>query len=357
MLQGKAKKQDFLGVYDRVAAKLASWKSRLLNKPGRVVLANSVISSLPSYHMQIQWLPQGMCDDLDRTVRRFIWKGTGDSGMHLVGWNKISQPRRFGGLGVRIARFQNVSLLGKLIWEILNAPDKLWVKLMSEKYLKGKFVFNVTVSGGSPIWNSISKAICMLKDGFTVKIGNGNSRFWYDLWVLKEKLCSVVPFVAIQDTEIRIKEVWQDGMWHLDRLYTTIPDSVRDSILSLKPCIVEDIPDVWVWNNSSSGIYTAKNAYEWLLKPLPLNNHLNWSWIWKIKVPASIRFFVWQVVHGAVPTKDVLNHRHVCASNLCQRCSGTPETIEHCLFRCPEAVGIWRRCDLEHILPSLTGVD
>jgi hypothetical protein len=108
MLQGKAKKQDFLGVYDRVAAKLASWKSRLLNKPGRVVLANSVISSLPSYHMQIQWLPQGMCDDLDRTVRRFIWKGTGDSGMHLVGWNKISQPRRFGGLGVRIARFQNV---------------------------------------------------------------------------------------------------------------------------------------------------------------------------------------------------------------------------------------------------------
>jgi hypothetical protein len=197
----------------------------------------------------------------------------------------------------------------------------------------------------------------MLKDGFTVKIGNGNSRFWYDLWVLKEKLCSVVPFVAIQDTEIRIKEVWQDGMWHLDRLYTTIPDNVRDSILSLKPCIVEDIPDVWVWNNTSSGIYTAKNAYEWLLKPFPINNHLNWSWIWKIKVPANIQFFVWQVVHGAVPTKDVLNHRHVCASNLCPRCSGTPETIEHCLFRCPEAVGIWRRCDLEHILPSLTGVD
>jgi hypothetical protein len=197
MLQGKARKQDFNDVYDRVSAKLASWKSRLLNKPGRVVLANAVISSIPTYHMQTQWLPQGMCDDLDRTVRRFIWKGTGDSGMHLVSWEKITQPRRSGGLGVRSARLQNVSLLGKLIWEVLNAPDKLWVKLMGEKYLKGQSIFNVPVSGGSTVWNSINKALNLLKDGFTMKIGDGNSKFWYDLWVLKEKLCLMVPFVAI----------------------------------------------------------------------------------------------------------------------------------------------------------------
>jgi hypothetical protein len=90
-----------------------------------------------------------------------------------------------------------VSLLGKLIWEVLNAPDKLWVKLMGEKYLKGQSIFNVPVSGGSTVWNSINKALNLLKDGFTMKIGDGNSKFWYDLWVLKEKLCLMVPFVAI----------------------------------------------------------------------------------------------------------------------------------------------------------------
>jgi hypothetical protein len=62
----------------------------------------------------------------------------------------------------------------------------------------------------------------LLSEPFTcwkmVKIGNGNSKFWYDLWALKEKLCSGVLFVAIQDTELRIKDVWQDGRWHLDRL-------------------------------------------------------------------------------------------------------------------------------------------
>jgi hypothetical protein len=132
-----------------------------------------------------------MCDDLDRIVRRFIWKGTGDTGMHPVGWNKITQPRRYGGIGVRIARFQNVSLLGKLVWEILHSPAKLWVNIIKEKYLKGRFILNTSVAGGSVIWNSILKAVSMLRDGFTIKIGDGSSKFWYDPWVFKDKLSSV----------------------------------------------------------------------------------------------------------------------------------------------------------------------
>jgi hypothetical protein len=114
MFYGQVRKQDFAEVYDRVNTKLASWKSRLLKKPSRVVLANSVLSSLPSYHMQVYWLPQSVCDDLDKRIRRFIWKGVGDTGMHLVSWKKITQPRRFGGLGVRCSRSQNTALLGSL---------------------------------------------------------------------------------------------------------------------------------------------------------------------------------------------------------------------------------------------------
>jgi hypothetical protein len=273
MFYGKISKLDFIDVYDRVSAKLASWKSRLLNKPDRVVLANSVISSLPSYHMQINWIPQGMCDDLDKTVRRFIWKGTGNTGMHLVSWNKITQPRRFGGLGVRVSRLQNTSLLGKLVWEILNSPDKLWVKLFQERYLKGQLVFNASATSGSVIWNSMTKAIGCLRDGFTFKIDDGNSNFWFDSWVFKEKLGSMVPFVAIQDTSTKIKDVWYDGSWNFQSLYTAISDFPRNEIISRQPRIINGVPDVWVWQNSSSGIYTTKDAYSWLLEPTPINNH------------------------------------------------------------------------------------
>jgi hypothetical protein len=40
MFYGQVQKQDFGEVYDRMNATLAFWKSRLLNKPGIVVLAN-----------------------------------------------------------------------------------------------------------------------------------------------------------------------------------------------------------------------------------------------------------------------------------------------------------------------------
>ena len=112
---GQTKKDDFLETYDRVATKLASWKGKLLNKPGRVTMVNAVITSLPSYDMQIQWFPQYVCHTLDKTVRNFIWKGLNNTGMHMVSVKKMAQPRKMGGLGIRTAYFQNVALLGKLV--------------------------------------------------------------------------------------------------------------------------------------------------------------------------------------------------------------------------------------------------
>jgi hypothetical protein len=38
--------------------RLASWKNKLLNKSGCLRLATSVITSTPSYYMQIAWLQQ-----------------------------------------------------------------------------------------------------------------------------------------------------------------------------------------------------------------------------------------------------------------------------------------------------------
>lgn len=108
-------KHDFEDVIKRVESKLTSWKGRLLNKPSRVVLASAVINGLPSYGMQIQWYPQSIYHYLDRTASRFIWKGADGSGMHLVSWSKMTRHKKFGGLGIRVARNQNIALLSKVI--------------------------------------------------------------------------------------------------------------------------------------------------------------------------------------------------------------------------------------------------
>lgn len=59
----------------------------------------------------------------------------------MVGWEKVAQPTRRGGLGVRLARSQNISLLGKLIWELIHNPEKLWVQVFRGKYLQEGNIF------------------------------------------------------------------------------------------------------------------------------------------------------------------------------------------------------------------------
>lgn len=55
-------------VCDKVVSKLASQKGKLLNKLGRVTLANIVLTDIPSYIIQINWFPQFACDRLDKNA-------------------------------------------------------------------------------------------------------------------------------------------------------------------------------------------------------------------------------------------------------------------------------------------------
>lgn len=175
MLHGRPRNEDFLEIYDKVASKLAAWKGRLLNKPGRTILANAVLTAIPSYSMQMHWFPQHVCDQLDRTVRSFIWSGKQQRGLHLINWKTVTKPRKWGGLSIRGARHQNVALLGKLVWDLLNQSSKLWVNILHAKYVKQNNIFLSRKVKGSPVWRAIMKALDVLESGFSYKIGNGDT--------------------------------------------------------------------------------------------------------------------------------------------------------------------------------------
>lgn len=62
-----------------------------------------------------------------------------------------------------------------------HLPNKLWVKMFEERYVKGRLLFNVFVTGESIICKSISKAFQKLQDGLfsrSVMVTD----FWYDPW-------------------------------------------------------------------------------------------------------------------------------------------------------------------------------
>lgn len=225
-----------------------------------MTLAKSVLGFMPIYTMQNLWIPEGVCDKINSSIRQFIW---GVRSSHWVNWNKVTRPIKYDDLGVRTARMVNTSLLGKHVWEVIHHPEKLWVQLLSHKYLPNSFIFDCLSSVGvSYSWKSIAKAASLLNEGFINRIGSGDLSLWYSKWRDKGCLCLEVPFVSIHDTNLRIKDVFYDGVWHFDKLYTQLPDDIKDGLQSV--FIYENLDDLLIWGLSSTGEYSAKSTYEWL---------------------------------------------------------------------------------------------
>lgn len=60
---------------DKINNRVAGWKGKLLSRARRVTLAKSIIAAIPTYTMQNLWLPDGICDSIDATVRNFVCGG------------------------------------------------------------------------------------------------------------------------------------------------------------------------------------------------------------------------------------------------------------------------------------------
>ncbi|KAJ1383082.1 Ribonuclease H domain [Sesbania bispinosa] len=87
----------------------------------------------------------------------------------------------------------------------------------------------------------------VLKDGFQMKIGNGESSFWYEDWTTKGLLCQKVVAVDIHDVNLCLKDLWINGEWDLSRFYTILPPELAAEICNTSFSNSDNIPDVIVW--------------------------------------------------------------------------------------------------------------
>ena len=75
----------FSFIVDELNQRLASWKGKLLNKAGRLMLVKFVLYSLPIYYMQSFWVPRSICEEINKVTRSFLWsKANLEKGWHLV---------------------------------------------------------------------------------------------------------------------------------------------------------------------------------------------------------------------------------------------------------------------------------
>jgi hypothetical protein len=78
-----------------------------------------------------------------------------------------------------------------------------------------------------------------------------------------------------------------------------------------------------------------------LVQGTALDNPI-WKILWKLDVPAKVKFFCWRALHGILPLKSILVNRHIGTSGQCPVCNLFPEDVLHMLFQCQTAVDLWR---------------
>jgi hypothetical protein len=160
----KLNNRDWKMIEQRIEKKkLSSWKGKHLSVGGRLVLINSVLSSLTMFMIFFFEIPKGVLQKIDYYRSRFFWQGDDHKKKYrLTRWDIICQPKDQEGLGVHNLEIQNKCLLSKWLLKLIN-EEGVWQNLLKRKYLYNQSISQVNKKqDDSHFWSGLMK----VKDNF-----------------------------------------------------------------------------------------------------------------------------------------------------------------------------------------------
>ena len=116
-------------------------------------------------------------------------------------------------------------------------------------------------TGDSLLWKAIVKVASSFRDGFKMKVGRGDTSFSYENWLPEGKLCDLVLFVHISDTDLHVGDVYDHGWCHFETLAINLPLELVNAICSIPMAEGYDLDDVGVCFEDISGKYSVKSTY------------------------------------------------------------------------------------------------
>ena len=91
------------------------------------------------------------------------------------------------------------------------------------------------------------------------------------------------------------------------------------------------------WKFGCNGRFSVKTVYNALTMNDTGPYHIK---IWKGKIPAKIKIFLWMTLNNAILTKDNMIKRKWQGDQSCYFCNQT-ESANHLLFQCSVAKAVW----------------
>jgi len=119
-----------------------------------------------NYWAQIFILPKDVIDQVTKLCKNFLWGGEVNySKIPYVGWDRVCNPKKQGGLGIKNFLVWNKACVAKLVWAIAKIKDPLWIKWVHGRYIQEKGWENYTPKGDTSwYWKKLHKVKALFKD-------------------------------------------------------------------------------------------------------------------------------------------------------------------------------------------------
>uniref|UniRef100_A0A2N9G219 Uncharacterized protein n=1 Tax=Fagus sylvatica TaxID=28930 RepID=A0A2N9G219_FAGSY len=319
-LVGKEKITCFSQIKERVWSKVKGWKEKLLSQAGREILIKAVVQAIPTYTMNCFKLPVTLCKEIEGIIRRFWWGQTSDRRkIHWIRWEKLCNSKGEG-----------------------------------EK------------TRGSFAWRSILKAKGLILSGLSWRVGDGAQiPIKGSNWLLEEGHRRILSPLTNLPVDAKVGELIHGSppTWNTHKIHSLFLPYDVEAILKI-PLSGRQQEDRLYWFETQNGKYSVRSGYKLLCKddranipessrqwdPDPL-----WKRIWRARVPAKIRTFLWRACHDSLPTKLGLFKRQVTPNPLCETCRAQSEDSLHALWKCPAVSRVWSLdpdfSDLQNLAP------
>ncbi|KAL2226576.1 UNVERIFIED_CONTAM: putative mitochondrial protein [Sesamum indicum] len=326
---------DCQPLLSKIDARIAGWEGMSLSYAGRVQIIKSVLSALSIYWASAFILAKSIIKEVEKRLRRFLWKGTSMTGYAKVAWKDVCKPIGQGGLGIRDIDALNQALMTKKLCDVIRCDrTSIWVEWLQLGRLHNNSIWTVDEKGGSWGWRKLLRLRSLIKPMVECRIGDGRNFFlWKDPWHHLGPLISRFPrgpSLLGLDESTKLNTVIDEGQWH----WPLITDLECLQIIYTLPQI-HGGEDRIIWR-FPDGQPTAQALYRLICPPGP---KVGWTSLLSgsLKIPRHC-FILWMAFQEKLPTTDKPWLTHIGGCILCDE--ETTETHNHLFFRCRYS----RRC-------------
>ncbi|KAM0855446.1 hypothetical protein ACQ4PT_049767 [Festuca glaucescens] len=325
----KLTKMDLQPVLDKLAAKLAFWKARLMSRDGRIGYIRAVMAASVVYQLMALDVDPWFIKAVDRLRRGFLWAGREEAnGCNcLVAWNVICAPKCIGGLWLHNLKRLHAALRARWIWLHKTNASKPWSRMQFAVVPDAVAIFNASVK-------------IQLHSGSRVL-------FWEDPWLGGVNVAAIAPAVlALVKPSLVNKRLIADGLpgdaWVRDIAGELSVDAVVQYLhlwRVVQGIILSEGEDSFIWKWMADGRFTTRSAYRDFLNGSTVLPGV--AQVWHSFAPFKYRFHAWLALRGRCWTADRRLRKGLPSHTLCPLCSTANETLDHLSLQCPFATAIW----------------